>query len=707
MARRGVFKIINRRTGRVYVGSSNTNIDRLIYSYWQRLYAGDHHNYDLQSDFDYYGRSNFTVEIVSGSCYSEDEVRSLREQVIFENRFNTYNEDVPVHYGGGNPNGSFGGYHAPRHNIIDDLIGIIDKSNLNYSYKSTLKSDVKNGNITNKTELDKKIKYYQELPGLLDILNKSDLKQSEKDEIKSNIKNGGITNKNQLDDVITHYQTVRRLLAILNKSDLKQSYKDEIIPYIKSGKINNENQLNNKINFYKQLPVLLSILDNSNIKQVYKNRLRTDIRKGVITSKYQLNDEIRVYEIMGKYDYNTLKKLCDQYCSYSVYSSWTQKRDKITFKNSENNEKKVISMDALEKEINSLKNDILHSQPSLPKSRLKVFELAKIICDALSFNSYELHNRTEIIFDDKYKLEIKKLEDVYEELDLTKDYKFKTTDRTINNCLNETRCGDNFSNTAENIIIEYCEVKKIPFWDLINQEDTILLYDDYLTISSVQDCIEALDNLYKEFNLKLGPLHLKNIYHVFKRFHNKPSDGETESVKRLLSILSESNLPITTKIEVKDDINKGNIYSEDSLNEKIKSLMSSKYKTSRRKIIRTSANTDSKEYYQQDKTRTENKSGNEKTNETNDSLEKLYEIYGYYFCPTCGKKIPNIIKTCDECSKKQNLEDEKTNSQKTPENPEDTLEKLNEIFGYHFCPTCGKKIPNIMETCDDCSKSNK
>ena len=95
------------------------------------------------------------------------------------------------------------------------------------------------------------------------------------------------------------------------------------------------------------------------------------------------------------------------------------------------------------------------------------------------------------------------------------------------------------------------------------------------------------------------------------------------------------------------------------------------------------------------------------TEEQLSKLEKLYEIYGYYFCPTCGKKIPNIIKTCDECSKKQNPEDEKTNSQKTPKNPEDTLEKLNEIFGYHFCPTCGKKIPNIMETCDECSKSNK
>ena len=35
------------------------------------------------------------------------------------------------------------------------------------------------------------------------------------------------------------------------------------------------------------------------------------------------------------------------------------------------------------------------------------------------------------------------------------------------------------------------------------------------------------------------------------------------------------------------------------------------------------------------------------------------------------------------------------------------LEKLNKLFGYHFCPTCGKKIPNIMDTCDECSKSKK
>lgn len=707
MARRGVFKIINKRTGRVYVGSSNTNLDRLIYSYWQRLYSGDHHNYELQSDFDHYGRSNFTVEIVSGSCYSEDEVRSLREHEIYINRHNTYNEDVPVHYGGGNPHGSFGGYHTPRHNIIDDLIGIIDKSNLNFSYKTTLKSDVRNGNITNKTDLDKKIKYYQELPTLLDILNKSNLKPSEKDEIKSNIEKGHITTKNQLDDIITHYQRVRKLIAILNKSNLKQSYKEEIIPYIKNGDIKNESQLNNKINFYKRLPELLNILERANIKSQYKNLLRTEIRKGNITSEYKLNEEIKVYQIMAKYDYNTLRKLCDQYCSFSIYSSWTQKRDKIIFKNSEQQLQKGIRIDALQKEIDSLRHNILYSPPSPSKSKLKVHELSKIICDALNFNSFDLYDRNTIIFDNEYKLAIGDLEFLYSELNLTKDNKFKINESAINTCLNKTMYGEHFSKTAEKIITEYCEVKKIPFWDLINLDNTVLLYEEPLNILSIQDFIEHLDELYKEFNLKLGPLHLKNIYHVIKRHRNKPDDGNTASVKELLNILSKSDLTITTKIEVKDDINKGNINTKEALNNKIKSLLNSKYKTSRRKIIRTSENTDSEEYTKHTGTKKETQSGTEKTNDSDDALEKLYEIYGYYFCPTCGKKIPKIMKTCDECSKKQGQDNENTTTQTTSETPDEVLEKLNKIFGYHFCPSCGKKIPNIMDTCDECSKSDK
>ena len=622
MARRGVFKIINKRTGRVYVGSSNTNLDRLIYSYWQRLYAGDHHNYDLQSDFDYYGRSNFTVEIVSGSCYSEDEVRSLREHEIYINRHNTYNEDVPVHYGGGNPNGSFGGYHTPRHNIIDDLIGIIDKSNLNFTYKSKLKSDVRNGNITNKTDLDNKIKYYQELPTLLDILNKSNLKPSEKEEIKSNIEKGYISTKNQLEDIIAHYQRVRKFMAILNKSNLKQSYKEEIIPLIKNGDIKTENQLNNKINFYMLLPELLSILERANIKSQYKNLLRTDIRKGIITSKHQLNEEIKVYQIMSKYDYNTLKKLSDQYCLYSKYSSWTQKRDIIIFKNSERQEKKEIRIDLLQKEIDSLRHKILYSPPSPSKSKLKVHELSKIICDALNFNSYDLYDKDPINFNNEYKLAMHDLEFLYYELNLTKDNKFKISESAINNCLNRTMYGENFSKTVEKIITEYCEVKKIPLWDLINLNHAVLLYEKQLNILFMGDLIETLDGLYKEFNLKLGPLHLKNIYHVIKRHRNKPENRDTDSVKELLNILSKSDLTITTKIEIKDDINKGNINTKEALNNKIKSLLNSKYRTSRRKIIRTSENTDSEEYTEHTGTNKETQGGAEKTNDADDALDR-------------------------------------------------------------------------------------
>lgn len=559
MVRKGVFKIINKRTGRVYVGSSNTNLDKLIYNYWQRLYSGDHHNPDLQADFDSFGKSNFTVEIVSASCYSEDEVRSLREHEIYINRHNTYNEDVPVHYGGGNYHGSFGGYHAPRHNVIDDLIGIIDKSNINFSYKRTLKSDVKNGKITNKIDLNNKIRYYKELPTLSDILNKSDLNSSEKEEIRLKIDEGNITTKNQLNDMIAHYQRVGKLVDILNKSKLKQSYKEEILSHIENGEIKNEIQLNDKINFYVRLSKLLSILERTNIKPQYKNVLRTDIRKGNIISEYKLNEEIKVYQIMGKYDYNTLRKLCNQYCSFSAYSSWTQKMDKIIFENSEQKTQKEIHIDSLQNEIDSLRHNRLFSPLSSSKLKFNLYEIIKIISDALNFKSFDLYDGNTIIFDNEFRLDINDLEFLYHELNLTKDNKFRISESAINNCLNKTIYGVHFSNSVEKIIIEYCEIKKIRFWDLINLNNSVLFYEKYLRIFSIDDLIGSLDEYYKEFNLKLGPLNLKNIYHVIKRHRNKPDDGDTTSVKELLNILSKSDLTITNKIELKEDINKGNI----------------------------------------------------------------------------------------------------------------------------------------------------
>ena len=59
----GVYKIVCKENGKIYIGESCKITDR-----WQEhimnLYAGCHHSYKLQSDFDKYGLSNFTFEII-------------------------------------------------------------------------------------------------------------------------------------------------------------------------------------------------------------------------------------------------------------------------------------------------------------------------------------------------------------------------------------------------------------------------------------------------------------------------------------------------------------------------------------------------------------------------------------------------------------------------------------------------------------------
>ena len=161
MARRGVFKIVNKQTGTVYVGSSNTDMDRLIDSYWAKLYSGSHHNRTLQSDFDYYGSLNFEVVIVNDNCYSEVEVRSLRENEIYLNRFNTYNEDVPVHYNGGNPDATFGSPVSRISNPKDNLFDILERSDLSNKDKEEIRGMLRVYEIKNKKELKAKINEYK------------------------------------------------------------------------------------------------------------------------------------------------------------------------------------------------------------------------------------------------------------------------------------------------------------------------------------------------------------------------------------------------------------------------------------------------------------------------------------------------------------------------------------------------------------------
>ena len=158
MFRRGVFKIINNVTGKVYIGSSDTNMDNLIYGYWQKLKSGVHHNKELQRDFDYYGSSNFDFIIVKDDCRSEEEVRLLREREIYLNSHNTYNEDVPVHYSGGNPNASYGGYSRKQNNIKDDLNSLLVGPNLSSYNRRNLKNRIDSGSIRTVEQLKNEIK---------------------------------------------------------------------------------------------------------------------------------------------------------------------------------------------------------------------------------------------------------------------------------------------------------------------------------------------------------------------------------------------------------------------------------------------------------------------------------------------------------------------------------------------------------------------
>ena len=161
MVRRGVFKIINKQTGTVYVGSSNTNMDRLIDSYWNKLDSGSHHNRALQSDYNYYGSLNFECVIVNDSCYSEAEVRDVREREIYLNRFNTYNEDVPVHYNGGNPDATFGSHVSRRNNSKNNLFDILERSDLPNRDKEEIRGMLRVYEIKNKSELKSKINEYK------------------------------------------------------------------------------------------------------------------------------------------------------------------------------------------------------------------------------------------------------------------------------------------------------------------------------------------------------------------------------------------------------------------------------------------------------------------------------------------------------------------------------------------------------------------
>lgn len=74
----GIYKIVNKTNGKVYVGSSK-NVKARKRSHYHYLRAGKHPNKHLQSAWNHYGEENFSFEI---ALYCEIELLFLEEKRI-------------------------------------------------------------------------------------------------------------------------------------------------------------------------------------------------------------------------------------------------------------------------------------------------------------------------------------------------------------------------------------------------------------------------------------------------------------------------------------------------------------------------------------------------------------------------------------------------------------------------------------------------
>ena len=72
----GVYTITNRISGRVYVGSSKTNVSKRKLQHWNRLKNGTHGNKGLQKDWRLFGEDVFVFEVL--------EVVDVQDCVPFE-----------------------------------------------------------------------------------------------------------------------------------------------------------------------------------------------------------------------------------------------------------------------------------------------------------------------------------------------------------------------------------------------------------------------------------------------------------------------------------------------------------------------------------------------------------------------------------------------------------------------------------------------
>jgi group I intron endonuclease len=85
----GVYRIVNRVSGAVYIGSTTTSFDKRFSAHRTALKKGQHENDHMQKAFNKYGLSAFQFEIIE--CCSKEEVLHLEQYWLDSYRANGAN----------------------------------------------------------------------------------------------------------------------------------------------------------------------------------------------------------------------------------------------------------------------------------------------------------------------------------------------------------------------------------------------------------------------------------------------------------------------------------------------------------------------------------------------------------------------------------------------------------------------------------------
>lgn len=92
-----VYRIFNKKNGRMYIGSTNNYIARK-HEHFGSLRKGTHHNKNLQLDFNEFKESSFVFEIIVNDIRDRTNLLLKEYDLILRNKSKCYNihTDCPV-----------------------------------------------------------------------------------------------------------------------------------------------------------------------------------------------------------------------------------------------------------------------------------------------------------------------------------------------------------------------------------------------------------------------------------------------------------------------------------------------------------------------------------------------------------------------------------------------------------------------------------